>query len=213
MKIIVGASGGIGSELFKHYSKDEDVIGTFLKHGEESEYMWRLDVTDTRNVEEFVHAIDFYDGRVCLINCVGVNCDCFAHKAMQYEWERVIEVNLSGVFNIIRGLLPYMRRANYGRIINMSSVVAQKGIVGTSAYAASKSGLWGMTKAIAAENAENGITINTLNLGYIDAGMTNKLINRPDNVGGIHNVINAIDFLVNSDFVNGASIDINGGLI
>ena len=94
----------------------------------------------------------------------------------------------------------------------MGSVVAQKGVAGTSAYAASKAGLWGMTKAIARENTGTNITINTLNLGYMAVGMTTDIcIKGP--LGGIQNVTNAIDFLINSDFVTGTSIDINGGLI
>jgi NAD(P)-dependent dehydrogenase (short-subunit alcohol dehydrogenase family) len=105
-----------------------------------------------------------------------------------------------------------MRHWGYGRIINMGSVVAQKGVAGTSAYAASKAGLWGMTKAIAEENREKNITINTLNLGYMDGGMGRR-IEAPLELGGIDSIINAIDFLVDSPFVTGTSIDINGGLI
>ena len=103
-----------------------------------------------------------------------------------------------------------MRFNNYGRIINMGSVVAQKGIPGTSAYAASKAGLWGMTKAIAEENKDKNITINTLNLGYMDAGMG---LEYGEKRGGIHNIINAIDLLVESEFITGTSIDINGGIL
>ena len=92
----------------------------------------------------------------------------------------------------------------------MGSVVAQKGVAGTSAYAASKAGLWGMTKAIAEENRGKNITINTLNLGYINAGMAEGMDVKK---GDPRNVVNAIDFLVESEFVTGTSIDINGGLI
>ena len=83
------------------------------------------------------------------------------------------------------------------------------GVAGTSAYAASKAGLWGMTKAIAEENRGKNITINTLNLGYMDAGMGVNF----GGDGDVQNIINAIDFLVDSPFVTGTSIDINGGLI
>ena len=93
----------------------------------------------------------------------------------------------------------------------MGSVVAQKGVAGTSAYAASKAGLWGMTKAIAEENKDKNITINNLNLGYMDAGMGHQT--EVTRLGNISNIMNAIDFLVDSPFVTSTSIDINGGLI
>jgi acetoacetyl-CoA reductase/3-oxoacyl-[acyl-carrier protein] reductase len=115
-----------------------------------------------------------------------------------------------------------MRKSNYGRIINFSSVVAQTGIPGTSAYAASKAGLWGLTKAVAAENASKGITINNLNLGYFQIGMgeeispemRNKLIEKiPVNeFGEPESIYNAVNFLIENSYINGASLDINGGL-
>ena len=72
---------------------------------------------------------------------------------------------------LIREILPIMRERKYGTIINFSSIVPQTSIPGTSSYAASKAGLWGMSRAIAAENSTKGITINNLNLGYYDIGM------------------------------------------
>jgi NAD(P)-dependent dehydrogenase (short-subunit alcohol dehydrogenase family) len=214
MKIIIGASGGIGSKLFEHYSKDETdgLIGTFLNNGEESEYMWKVDITNYLEVETFAESIDLHDGQITLINCAGITIDGMAHKMNPQDFWDVIEVNLVGTFNVIRAFLSFMRHWGYGRIINMGSVVAQKGVAGTSAYAASKAGLWGMTKAIAEENREKNITINTLNLGYMDGGMGRR-IEAPLELGGIDSIINAIDFLVDSPFVTGTSIDINGGLI
>jgi acetoacetyl-CoA reductase/3-oxoacyl-[acyl-carrier protein] reductase len=119
--------------------------------------------------------------------------------------------------------LNKMREQNFGRIINISSIVAQKGVPGTSAYAASKSALWGMTKAIAVENASKGITINNLNLGYFDIGMIEqvsqdvqdsikKQIPVNNEFGNSMNIYNAIKFLFNSPYITGTSIDINGGL-
>jgi acetoacetyl-CoA reductase/3-oxoacyl-[acyl-carrier protein] reductase len=115
-----------------------------------------------------------------------------------------------------------MREQGYGRIINFSSVVAQKGIPGTSAYAASKAALWGLTKSIAVENASKGITINNLNLGYFDIGMIKDV---PDEMlsiikksipqqklGEPENILKAVEFLINADYMTGSSIDLNGGL-
>jgi len=213
MKIIIGASGGIGKKLYDHYwGKQEVVYGTFCNSKtEEEEFMWKVDITKPESVKYFAEGVDLYDSKAILINCAGVSVDSMAHKSTPISWGHVIDVNLIGAFNVIRAFLPYMRKHNYGRIINMGSVVAQMGVAGTSAYAASKAGLWGMTKAIALENAANGITINTLNLGYMDAGM--GLACDGEYKGAIENIINAIDFLVESPFVTGTSIDINGGLL
>jgi acetoacetyl-CoA reductase/3-oxoacyl-[acyl-carrier protein] reductase len=127
-----------------------------------------------------------------------------------------------GSFNAISAILPHMREKGYGRIINMSSIVAQKGIPGTSAYAASKAALWGMSKSIAAENSIKGITINNLNLGYFDIGMISdvpedflKIIKNSiptKNLGNPTNIMDAITFLIKSDYTNGTTIDINAGL-
>lgn len=211
MKIITGASGGIGKELFNHYSKTEPVVGTFLKNGEIDEFMYQVDVTSPFSAREFANDIDFHEGEVTLILCHGVSIDGMAHKADYFDWAEVVDVNLTGTFNVIRAFLPFMRKHNYGRIINMGSIVAQKGTAGASAYAASKAGLWGMSKAMAVENITHNITINTLNLGYINRGMGDGL--DVPKKGDIRDIIKGIDFLVDSPFVTGTSIDINGGLI
>jgi NAD(P)-dependent dehydrogenase (short-subunit alcohol dehydrogenase family) len=115
-----------------------------------------------------------------------------------------------------------MRENGYGRIINFASIVPQKGIPGTSSYAASKAGLWGLTKSIAAENAKKGITVNTLNLGYFNIGMITEV---PEDIlkgivqnipvqklGDPEDIYNAVKFIISADYLTGTSIDINGGL-
>ncbi|OPZ02650.1 MAG: 3-oxoacyl-(acyl-carrier-protein) reductase FabG [Bacteroidetes bacterium ADurb.BinA395] len=136
----------------------------------------------------------------------------------------VININLGGTFRAIRSVLPFMYKKGFGRIINFSSIVAQKGVIGTSAYAASKSALWGMTKAIAAENAQKGITINNINLGYMNAGMTLNEVpenlreeiikqNPSKKLGDLENVYKTVKYLMDTEYINGTSIDLNGGLL
>ncbi|MFP4026059.1 MAG: SDR family oxidoreductase, partial [Thiohalospira sp.] len=142
------------------------------------------------------------------------------HKSNPQNWEKVLAVNLNGVYNTCRAILPIMRKNNYGRIINIASVVAQKGTPGTASYAASKAALSGLVKTLAIENAKYNITVNNLNLGYFNAGMINDvpkeiLDNIKKNIpaqrlGEPKEVFNAIEFLVNTPYVNGTSIDING---
>ena len=116
-----------------------------------------------------------------------------------------------------------MREQEYGRIINLSSVVAQTFVPGTSAYAASKSALWGMTRSIAIENSKKGITINNLNLGYYNLGMIDEV---PEdykkkikskipsgNLGDPKVIYAAIKFLMENDYINGTSIDMNSGIL
>jgi NAD(P)-dependent dehydrogenase (short-subunit alcohol dehydrogenase family) len=160
--------------------------------------------------------------KIELINCAATNYNSFAHKANPYDWGEIIRVNLLGTFHVILALLPEMRKNNYGRIINFSSIVDRLGIPGTSAYAASKAGLLGLTRVLAAENASKGITVNNLNLGYFKIGMGCELPPELGNeikkripvseFGDPETIYNAVNFLINNSYVNGASLDINGGL-
>lgn len=226
MIIVTGASSGIGKYLIEKFSNSTEIVyGTY--HTNELKGLIHMDVREENHISDFVQMLNlghsFSNSMVTLINCVGINYDSFAHKADIWKWTNVINVNLVGVFNIIRAFLPHMRLVKWGRIINISSVVAQRGVMGTSAYAASKAGLWGMTKAIAVENASLGITINNINAGYFDAGMTHDIPNHllkgfidgipMKKLGDPYNILNTVLYLVKSDYITGTSIDINGGLV
>lgn len=225
--IITGASRGIGNFLMKKFdNKDYEIIGTYNatepNASNKSDFV-KIDISDFYAVESFVEKIKEQLGGVILLNCAAINYNSFAHKSDINQWKNVIDVNLVGTFNMIRVLLPTMRKNNFGRIVNFSSVVAQSGVIGTSAYAASKSALWGLSKCIAVENATKGITINTLNLGYFNIGMISDV---PPNLQGLikqkiptgefgnpENLYNAVRFLIETDYINGANIDINAGLL
>jgi len=227
MFLITGASRGIGKYLLDHFSsKGESVIGTYYSTNPQDidpEKMFRVNIAENTQVVSFVDHNRTRLNNVILLNCAGNNYNAVAHKADMDIWKEVITVNLVGTFQVIRAVLPIMREQNWGRIINFSSVVARIGIPGTSAYAASKSGIWGMTRAIAAENAKKGITINNMNLGYFDIGMITEV--PPDlqtvvkkkiptgQFGNPENILHAVNFLINCDYINGTSIDISAGLI
>ena len=226
MIIINGASRGIGKYLFNRYlDAGVDVVGTYNSTSPDNhiERYFKVDVTDPGQIEEFFNKIENKLPELSLINCAGTNYNSFAHKSALVEWKRVIETNLIGTFSFIRVALGYMRRNNYGRIINFSSVVAQKGIPGTSAYAASKSGLWGLARSIAVENSELGITINNINLGYFDIGMISEvpakfkegIIKSIPNkkLGDPNEIFLACEYLRSSPYINGTSIDISAGLV
>ena len=225
--VITGASNGIGKFLFNKYVDDgELVFGTFNSKKpkvQQAENLSKVDVTDYKQVESWVKSICHKAEKLILINCVGVNYNSYAHKSNIKEWIHVINVNLIGIFNVIHAFLPKMRLEEYGRIINCSSVVAQMPVPGTSAYASSKSGLNGLCKSIASENAKKGITINNLNLGYHNIGMIKQVPEKYQKIlkqkipsgqfGDPKNIYNAVNYLVQNDYINGTSIDINGGII
>lgn len=228
MIIITGASKGIGKFLFEKYSNQStEVIGTYnSSHIEASNpnSMYQVDITNYDQVNDFFQKIKGRLHEVILINSAGTNYSGFAHKANIADWKKVVDINLIGTFQMIHHVLNIMREQQYGRIINFGSVVAQMSIPGTSAYAASKAGLWGLTKAIAAECASKGITINTLNLGYYNIGMINEVTPELQNIlkakipvgnnfGDPENIYQAINFIINTPYLTGASIDINGGII
>jgi acetoacetyl-CoA reductase/3-oxoacyl-[acyl-carrier protein] reductase len=225
MYLITGASRGLGKYLFNRLQGEgETVFGTYCATPPDRDVglLARVDVADHQQVVAWVGSLLPRLKNVNLVNCAGINYNALAHKADPARWQRVIQVNLLGAFNTLQAVLPVMREQGYGRVINFSSIVAQTAVPGTSAYAASKAGLWGLTKSLAAENAKKGITVNCLNLGYFDAGMIQEVPPAyleqlkgqiPSGaLGQPENVLQAVRFLVENDYVNGTAIDVNGGL-
>lgn len=224
MVVITGASSGIGQFLFEHFEKNFPVSGTYNLANSATAKLSKVDIKDFKQVETWREALKLdKKDKVTLINCAGISYNSFAHKADVDVWQNVINTNLIGTFNVIRSFLPHMREASFGRIINMSSVVAQKGVMGTSSYAASKAALWGMTKAISIENANKGININNINLGYCDIGMGLTQITDSQRVdliskipaqrfGSAGEILKTIEYLMATEYINGTSIDLNGGL-
>ncbi len=229
MKILItGASRGIGLYLLKKFKNEGyTVFGTFFGTQPEADlakYFTKVDVGNTEEVQLWVEKNVIEDDEIVLVNCAGINYNSIARRADVEEWMNVINVNLLGTFRAIRSVLPFMYKKGFGRIINFSSIVAQRGVIGTSAYAASKSALWGMAKAIAAENTQKGITINNINLGYMNAGMTLNEVpenlreeiiqqNPSQKLGDLEDIFKTVKYLIETDYINGTSIDLNGGLL
>ncbi|GHT09248.1 3-ketoacyl-ACP reductase [Bacteroidia bacterium] len=229
MVIVTGASKGVGRFLFTRFKEiNETVIGTYNSTftGLEQDKIdyYSVDISDFTSVQAFVQSIKKDLQNIVLINCAGISYNSFAHKSDISQWDKVIDVNVKGTFYMIRELLPLMREQNFGRIINFSSVVTQIPTQGVSAYAASKSALIGLTKSLATENGSKGITVNAINLGYVNLGMgindvpeayqekmKNQIPSRrfcePEEV------FQTVQYLVKTEYVNGTAIDINGGLI
>jgi len=226
MIIITGASRGVGAYLFNKYeSTGEKVFGTYNltkpKNTKENGVYHQVNVVNYEEVENWINKIGDLN-EVTLINCAGISYNSFAHKSDVEKWKNVIDVNLIGTYNVIRAVLVHMRENNFGRIINFASVAAQKGTPGISAYSASKSALWGLSKSIAVENATKGITINNINLGYSELGMIEEVPEKYKEIikSQIPNgefckkedIFKCVEFVRNNEYLNGSSIDLNGGI-
>ena len=132
------------------------------------------DVSDYADVTETLARIEVEQGPIdILVNNAGITRDAMVHKMDPVsQWQAVIDVNLTSAFNTVRLLTPSMRMRGWGRVINISSMSAQRGQVGQANYAAAKAGLIGFTKSIALELASKGICANCVAPGFVATSMT-----------------------------------------
>ena len=164
-------------------------------------------------------------GRVdILVNNAGLARDALVMRMCDEDWQAVVDVNLTAAFRLSRAALRGMIRARWGRIITITSVVGTTGNVGQANYAASKAGLVGLTKALAAEVASRGITVNCIAPGFISTAMTESL--SPDQKEGLlraipagrfgspEEVAGSVAFLASDEasYITGQSLHVNGGM-
>jgi acetoacetyl-CoA reductase len=159
-----------------------------------------------------------------LVNNAGVTVDKTVRKMSSEEWDHVIHVNLSGAFYLSKAILQHMLDREYGRIINISSVIGSSGGFGQANYASAKSGLFGLTMSLALETASKGITVNSVTPGYITTDMTaavpgnvmEKLVARipVGRLGEPNEVARVVEFLADpeSSYITGQVYPVNGGL-
>jgi 3-oxoacyl-[acyl-carrier protein] reductase len=184
-----------------------------------------VDVSDAEAVKEMVDRIIAAWGKIdILVNNAGITKDNLVMRMRPEDWEAVLRTNLDGAYHCIRAVLPHMVRQRYGRIINISSVVAQAGNVGQANYIASKAGLIGLTKAVAAEVARRNITVNAVAPGYITTPMTENLpaeIHQKmlsliplGRMGTDCEVAYGVRFLASQEasYITGHVLNINGGM-
>ena len=236
--LLTGASGGLGKIIAKgllelgaqmalHCKENEKELEALIKeaNAEDRAFVVKGDLRSETNIEWIVQLASVEMGRVdVLINNAGISSSGMSWKLDLEEWNKTLEVNLTGTFLMTKHVLPEMRKNNYGRIINISSVVANTGFIGTSAYAASKAGVIGFTKSVAKENANKNITVNCIAPGYFSEGMIHEvpeevqeelLASIPKNkFGDPQNLLQSILYLCSekSDYITGETININGGL-
>lgn len=236
--LVTGSSRGIGKSIALAFGKNNfNVVVNFKKNIDMatkvvkeitksggSAFYYCADITKPEEVNRMIDRIILAHGRIdVLINNAGIHDDNVIWNMSDYVWDRVLNVNLTGAFYCMRTAIKHMREQGYGRIINISSVVGQVGIAGTSNYSSSKAGLFGLTKAVAKEVARSCITVNALTLGYFDSGMFNRLskeiqadiISRipMGRVGTVKEVTDTILFLCSESagYITGQTIHLNGG--
>jgi 3-oxoacyl-[acyl-carrier protein] reductase len=184
-----------------------------------------FDVVDADAVHEAVRSVVERLGKVdVLVNNAGVSADALILRVSEDQWQRVLDVNLKGVFNCTKAAARSMMRARTGRIINLSSVVGLTGNTGQAVYAAAKAGVIGFTKSTARELASRGITANVVAPGFIETEMTAHLDSAArelyqslvplGRLGRSEDVAAAVTFLAGpgAAYVTGQIIHVNGGL-
>jgi 3-oxoacyl-[acyl-carrier protein] reductase len=184
-----------------------------------------MDVADAEQVKAgFKRVIEKFGRLDILVNNAAVTRDGLAMRMKKDDWDAVLQTNLTGAHLCIQQALPTMMKARAGRIINISSIVAQMGNAGQANYVAAKAGLIGLTKAIAIEIASRGVTVNAVAPGFIETPMTDVL---PDKVkeelkvriplgrmGSARDVASAIVFLASDEagYITGHVLNVNGGM-
>ncbi len=188
--LITGGARGIGAAMARAFAAQHsrlaicDVAGTaalarvtedYTKLGAEARG-YECDVRNANNVETMVErTIKDFSAIDVLINNAGVCRDGVVWKLSDANWDMVISTNLTGSFHLIRAVAPHMRRQKSGRIINIASINGMRGKIGQSNYSASKAGVIALTKTVARELGEAGITVNAIAPGFIETDMTSDL--------------------------------------
>ena len=233
--LITGASGGIGGAVARALHAQGATVGLTGRNGDALKalaaelgpraHVLVADLADSSAVDALMAEAEAAMGKVdVLVNNAGLTRDTLAMRMKDEDWDAVIAVNLTAGFRLARSALRGMMRARFGRIINITSVVGHVGNPGQANYVASKAGLAGMTKALAAEGATRGITANCVAPGFIATAMTDELsddlkqglmaripagrFGEPEDVAG------CVVFLASDEasYVTGQTLHVNGGM-
>lgn len=214
LMMVVGGSGGIGTELEAEYKSSPEY--TIVPYSSRE-----LDITKLSDVVDCCRVIQ----PDIILNLAGISHDSFLHKwntTTISNVDQMIDVNVKGAVNLLAGCLPIMRKNKFGRIIMMSSVLVNRQMMGTGVYSATKAFVDSLVKTASAENISHGITCNSIQLGYFDAGMAHRI---PEDIaegikhsiplkrwGSMKELKNTIDYLVKTEYITGQNIEISGGL-
>jgi 3-oxoacyl-[acyl-carrier protein] reductase len=234
--LITGGANGIGLATAQRFAREgakiilwdlsekgKTVVEDLKKQGYEAIFS-KISVADQEQVFQGVSDAHKHFGRIdILINNAGITKDRTLLKMSKQEWDDVISVNLTGVFNCTQAVVPFMKEQNYGRIVSASSNVAIRGNYGQTNYVATKSAIIGMTKVWALELGRFGITANCIAPGFIQTAMTDampeevrkqSLAHIPVGKWGLpEDIANGYLYLASDEasFVSGICLTIDGG--
>ena len=239
--LITGGSRGIGEKIAERFAQagynliinyvsnieDVEELEAKIKGNANIEILFiQSDVTSFESCENMVNeAIKKFGHIDVLVNNAGITKDTLLMRMKEEDFDKVINVNLKGTYNVTKNVIPYMMKQKYGKIINISSVVGVSGNAGQANYAASKAGIIGFTKSVAKELASRNILANCVAPGFIKTDMTDVLsdsvkesINSQiplKKMGTAEEVANAVYFLGNEEntYITGQVLNVDGGML
>ena len=239
--LITGGSRGIGEKIAERFAQagynliinyvsnieNVEELEAKIKGNANIEILFiQSDVTSFESCENMVNeAIKKFGHIDVLVNNAGITKDTLLMRMKEEDFDKVINVNLKGTYNVTKNVIPYMMKQKYGKIINISSVVGVSGNAGQANYAASKAGIIGFTKSVAKELASRNISANCVAPGFIKTDMTDVLsdsvkesINSQiplKKMGTAEEVANAVYFLGNEEntYITGQVLNVDGGML
>jgi 3-oxoacyl-[acyl-carrier protein] reductase len=241
--LVTGASGGIGSAVARSLAAQgarlalsgsnpaklrafrEELNASHPPRDADDHVEITCNLSDTTQVEELVPAaLDTFGKLDILVNNAGITRDNLALRMKDAEWDEVIRINLEAAFRLMRAAARPMMKARYGRIISVTSIVGTTGNPGQMNYAAAKAGLTGMSKSLAAELAQRGVTVNCVAPGFIRTAMTDALADTQKEalsgripmgrMGEGDEIGAAVAYLASREagYITGQTLHVNGGM-
>lgn len=237
--VVTGATRGIGRAIAEALlNRHCTVIGTYASNNREAELfeekwsstnaqleLFQCDVADYQKVEALYTDIETrYSSIDILVNNAGIRRDAIVALMSSEQWQNVLDVNLTGTFNMTKHAVVLMLKQKYGRIVNITSPAAYMGIQGQANYGASKAGLIGFTRTLAKEVARKKITANCVSPGFIQTDLIDDLSDEQLSTykklvpmrrfGNVEEVVDAVLFLASTraSYITGATLEVSGGL-
>jgi len=233
--LVTGATGGLGAEIARALHKQgvqlvisgtrKEKLEELAKELKERVHVIPCDLSSAESTQRLIpEAESVLGGLDILVNNAGLTQDGLMLRMSDEQWSKVIEVNLTSVFRLSREAIKGMMKQRIGRIINITSIVGVTGNAGQANYAASKAGIIGLSKSLAAEVASRGITVNCIAPGFIESPMTNVLNDKQKEkilseipqggIGSPQDIAAGVVYLASDEakYVTGQTLHINGGM-